>query len=469
MMGYDVVVVGGGSAGCVLAARLSEDDRCRVLLLEAGPDYPTMADLPADVADASVPTTEHDWGFLSEPDDAERSIPLPRARLMGGCSATNATFMLLRWAADYDSWADAGNDGWSFEDLLPLFRSVEADADFSDEWHGGTGPIPVRRTAIDDLAPMQRAFLDAAAAAGHQVVEDQNRPGVIGVGPVPRNVRDGIRMSTALTHIGPARSRSNLEIRAQVTVDRVELAGERACGVRLVGGEVIEAARVVLAAGAYASPAILMRTGIGPAVHLREVGVRVAVELPGVGHGLTDHPLVSVDLPTAGGDVGAKFQVMLIMRSPLADLNSPPDLHLFAAGPFDSPEIPSGGVFGIVTGLLAPRSRGSVRLRSADPLDPPRIDVAHLRHPDDVARVVAATLEKRAASHVRHHWTVSCSVPRWLRGRPSVTTTSSLSLCRFGAASARTTTRSGRAPWVPLWTDEAPCTASTTCGWPTHR
>ncbi|MDI2128975.1 GMC family oxidoreductase [Yinghuangia seranimata] len=397
-MAYDVVVVGAGSAGCVLAARLSEDERRSVLLVEAGPDYPSVADLPADVADGTRPTVAHDWGFVSEPDEAGRSVPLPRARLVGGCSATNAAFLLRGWPADYDAWAAAGNPGWSFAELLPVFRAVEADADFADRWHGGDGPIPVRRPSPQELSPLQHAFVRAAETAGHAVVEDHNRPGAAGIGPMPRNVRDGLRMSTSLTHLAAARDRSGLTVRADAVVDRVELSGTRACGVRLVGGAVVEAARVVLAAGSYGSPAILWRSGVGPADRLRALGLPVALDLPGVGANLADHPLVAVDLPTAPGFRGPVFQALLTMRSARAPRDGPPDLHLFAAGPFDDAASPTGGVFGIVTGLMAPRSRGSVRLRSADPTEAPLIDVAHLRHPDDLARMVDATLEARRLS-----------------------------------------------------------------------
>ena len=155
---------------------------------------------------------------------------------------------------------------------------------------------------------------------------------------------------------------------------------------------------MILAAGAYGSPAILLRSGIGPAAQLRRLDLPVAADLPGVGANLVDHPLVSVDLPATPGPGGPTFQVLLTLRSTLATATGPPDLHLFLAGPFDDPSIPSGAVFGIVTGLLSPRSRGSLRLRSADPTAPPRIDPAYLRHPDDLARMVAATQEARRIS-----------------------------------------------------------------------
>jgi choline dehydrogenase len=382
----------------VLAARLSASGDRSVVLIEAGPDYPSVADLPADIADGSEPTLSHDWNFSAEPDGTPEPVALPRGRLVGGCSATNGAVWVRGWPGDYDGWSAAGNPGWTFDELLPFFCMVESDQDFRDEWHGCNGPIPVARLRPEELDDHSRAFAASAIACGHARCDDHNRPRAVGVGPWPRNVRDGLRMSTALTYLAEARVRPNLEIRADTTVDRVEMAHGRARGVRLQGGDVVEAGTVVLAGGTYASPTILLRSGIGPAAQLQGHGLPVVADLPGVGAGLVDHPLVAVDLPVAPGRRGPALQVMLTMRSDLAGPNDAPDLQLFTSGPYDDAAIPSGAVFGIAAELLAPRSRGSLRLRSADPADPPRIDPAHLRHPDDIARMVEATRVSRRIS-----------------------------------------------------------------------
>lgn len=395
-MGYDVVVVGGGSAGCVLGARLSEDTGRRVMLVEAGPDCPDMRGLPGDVLDASEPTVGHDWGYTADA-ELDRGIAVPRARIMGGCSATNACFALRGAPQVYDGWAALGNGGWSFAEVLEDFRRLERDEDFKDHWHGSDGLIPIRRHPREELNSVQAAFLDGAVASGHRYVEDHNRPGAVGAGPTPRNARDGVRMSTAVTYLASARSRPNLTICPDTVVAHVECSGMRATGVRLLDGTLIEAGRVVLAAGTYASPLILARSGIGPADQLRALDITPVIDLPGVGSNLVDHPLVSIDLPTRPSRGPSRFQVHLTLHSSSADVAGPADLLIFTAGPFevDADQAASGAAFGIVSGLMAPRSRGWVRLASNKPSDPPRIHLAHLSDALDLERMLDAVTEAR--------------------------------------------------------------------------
>ncbi|MEV4418377.1 FAD-dependent oxidoreductase [Patulibacter sp. NPDC049589] len=410
---YDYVVVGAGSAGCVLAARLSEDPGVRVALVEAGgPD--DAQELHVPVAFGSLFKSGYDWDFSSEAEPGldGRHVYLPRGLVVGGSSSTNAMIYIRGNAADYDGWAADGADGWSADDVLPYFRRSEANERGADDHHGADGPLAVSDSRSNH--PVTEAFVRAAEAAGHPRNPDFNGPRQDGFGALQVTQRAGLRCSAAAAFLHPVLHRENLELISRTRVLRILLEGDRAVGVAVERhGERLELRaerEVVLSAGAYGSPTLLMQSGIGPAEHLTGLGIPVRADLP-VGDELQDHVCALLNfgsrIPTleTAFSPEALSQLEREGRGPLTSnvaegagfVRSRPGLpapdlqfHVAAVGFSDEGLTPpTGPAFAFGPCVVKPTSRGSVRLRSADPYAKPRIVNNHLTTDEDRAAMVA--------------------------------------------------------------------------------
>lgn len=329
-----VVVCGAGTSGCIVAARLSEDPGTEVVLLEAGPHY-RPGSWPAELSHAHRVIREtHDWQYFAQAGASPRLVHVPRGRVVGGSSVTNGAIALRGLPEHYDAWSEFV-DGYGWDTWLPWFRAIEHDMQFPDAgYHGNAGPIPVNRYPRTEWYPLLEAFTQAALTRGHRWVDDHNQPDAIGVGPTPFNMIGGVRQTPADHYLDPALSRDNLRLITGVIVDRVRLSHDRVAAVTVLteAGDPldIEADHVIVCLGTYASPALLLRSGIGPAAKITPHGIPVSHELSGVGQGMQDHPKVSyrfwIDTPvpewphpwiqvllTATADVAGEprlFQVM---------------------------------------------------------------------------------------------------------------------------------------------------------------
>ena len=410
---YDYIVVGAGSAGCVLAARLSEDPDVEVALIEAGA-ADTADEIHIPAAFGSLFKSRWDWDLDSEPEPelGRRRAYLPRGKMLGGCSSMNAMIYIRGNRADYDQWAADGATGWSYDEVLPYFRRAEDNERGTDDFHGADGPLTVSESR--SMSPLCDAWVDGAVEAGFDRNEDFNSGEQLGVGRFQVTQRDGMRCSTAVGYLGQAMERPNLTVITEAHTNRVLFEGTRAVGIEVERGgktEEIRAEReVVLSAGTYGSAQLLLLSGVGPAAQLGTFGIEQVAELP-VGERMQDHYMVMLNytteleslmtaasaenvelLQTEGrgpltsniGEAGGFFETREGLAGPDVQFHSTPCL-------FAEEGLAAQTVQGLAAGpcVLKPTSTGALTLRSANPQDAPRILHNYLGSEEDRASILA--------------------------------------------------------------------------------
>ncbi|MCL0053931.1 mycofactocin system GMC family oxidoreductase MftG [Dehalococcoidia bacterium] len=398
-MKYDVIVVGGGSAGSVVAARMAADPDTTVLLLEAGTDYPDLANLPEDIQNGHTRTaederSEHNWALRGTITEEQGEIHVAQGKVIGGGGSINGQVFLRGIPQDFDDWASWGNEEWSYTKVLPYFRKAETDLDIKDDFHGTDGPLPISRKVGETWPVIQSAFHTACLQNGFDTTDDMNGVEPTGVGVVPMNNQKGVRMSTAITHLAPMRHHLNLTIRGNVFARKILIENRQVTGVEVEsGGEVftVGSNKVVLSAGALKSPHILMLSGIGPKDQLDEYGIDVLQNTPGVGANLRNHPISPISFRVKEG---IKLQpdasgVRIALRYTAKGSDDSNDMMMTTSSlfsPFTGEMLPDR-IGRISCVIELPAGAGFVRLNSADPAVQPKFDYRYFSHPEDMRRM----------------------------------------------------------------------------------
>lgn len=452
----DLVIVGAGSAGAIIAARASENGARSVLLLEAGPDYAPEA-LPRDLANGTRNSLiSHDWGYRHRPRPRGLPFLMPRGRVVGGSSAVNTCIALRGQIEDYDEWASRGLSEWSFEQCLPAFKRLERDHDFDDEWHGTDGPFPIRRAKKAELVPWQQAFYEACLERGLGEAEDFNNPHQTGVASHPMNLIDGRRISVAEAYLTDAvRRRDNLRIQPETTVRRVLFEKKRAVGLEVEHAgrvEVVRGDRIVLSAGVIGSPGILIRSGVGPRRDVERLGVQLVADNENVGARLLDHPGTAIFFrPKRGVFQRGAPLIQVGIRFRWSRGTMPNDLQLQPGSVFAFPGVDLPAM-AMMTHVGKPVGTGRIRFESVDPAAKPKIDSRLFEEEADVDAILEALELARDLSETRAVKAVATPLIPWSR-----TLRSRSKLRRW----VRTVCDSGYHPCgtVPMGADDDPTAA----------
>lgn len=399
---FDYIVIGAGNAGATIAARLSENSSNQVLLVEAGPHFRSLEETPADLLDSKAVSVDmHDWKYLTDVIPG-RQFPYARGKVSGGCTAVNGCICLRGLEQDFRQWAGNGNDGWDWEDVLPFYKLIENDLDFGyANYHGSSGRIPVVRFKPTEYSQVVSAFKETAMANGYSWVPDHNHPdGRDGVGPIPMNRggKGSLRVSSSVAYLLEAQSRPNLVIRDQTLVNKIIFSGKKAVGIEIASSSVSSSAiyggEIILAAGTINSPAILLRSGIGPYDDLQRLGIPCVNELQGVGSNLIDHSLAVVAAyPKPGVVSGSDDDVQMLIHYTAPGSAFKNDMQLYCLGKLGAERFPGadptrGLMFGTGIVINRPQSRGRVMLNHSDPECQPRIDHRLNSHAEDMRKMV---------------------------------------------------------------------------------